>query len=202
MPSALTPNISLELPANGSFDDDWDVPVNGNFTITDTVLGGNVGINVTGQTGTIALGLAFYQPRNIIFSGILTANLTYVLPAGVGGTWSLANECTGAFILTFGVSGGGSLQLAAGLSTLVTCDGVNIRFADNAPATAALAGAEAYTNTQVTAALATAADASNLTSGTVPNAQLPYPGIGPGVTIAPDPGTVPTGAAGSIWYYY
>jgi hypothetical protein len=43
--------------------------------------------------------------------------------------------------------------------------------------------------------------ASQITSGTVANARLPNPGVGPGVTIAADPGTTPSGAPGAIFYY-
>jgi hypothetical protein len=203
--TTLTTNISLNVPANGSFDDDWDVPVNQNWNDIDNCVGGTTIINVTGGlAGTTQLSVNQYTPRNIEFLGTLSANLVYVVPSGVGGTWSLGNGTTntGSFTIFFGVSGGGSLQLAAGFRTLLNCDGLNVGFADNAPAAASLAEANAFTTAAVAAERTTAANASNLSSGTVPNAQLPNPGIGPGVTIAPDPGTVPTGPAGSIFYYY
>lgn len=45
-------------------------------------------------------------------------------------------------------------------------------------------------------------NASNLASGTVPNARLPNIGSMPGVTIASDPGGTPSGSAGQIFFYY
>jgi len=46
-------------------------------------------------------------------------------------------------------------------------------------------------------------DATNLFNvGTVPNSHLPNVASGPGVTIQADPGGTPSGAAGSIWFYY
>jgi hypothetical protein len=206
MPSTFTQNKNLELPANGSYDDSWNVPVNSDFSVIDQSLAGNTTISVTGiSTPTNALTTAQYTPPNIIFSGVLSTNLTYVLPAGVGWLGTIFNNTTGAYTLTFGVSGGGSVQFvpsSQGTRTLVVCDGVNMQVADTGPATAAQSNAATYTNTAVANERALAANASNLSSGTVPNAQLPNPGVGPGVTIAPDPGTVPSGAPGSIWYYY
>lgn len=45
-------------------------------------------------------------------------------------------------------------------------------------------------------------NAASQLSGTVPNAHLPNIGSMPGVTIAADPGTAPSGSAGQIFFYY
>jgi hypothetical protein len=220
---AFTVNKSIQQPANGSFNNDWDVPVNADWAIIDNAFGGHSVINVTGVTaGTYTLTLAQYQPPIIVFTGTITANLVYQLPAGVGGIWSVQNVTIGAFTVGFKVTGSvGTLILAQGFRTLVLSDGSGPDTADDALPLQAQANAQAFataadvvvtTNTEAfaTAAANTAqsnaetfsANASNLSSGTVPNAQLPNVGIGPGVIIQADPGGTPTGPPGTLWLYY
>jgi hypothetical protein len=220
--STFTVNKNLQMPANGSFNNDWDQPVNLNFSEIDAAFGGRATINITGVVaGTYTLTISQYQPPIIVFTGTLTANLVYVLPPGVGGIWSVQNFTTGAFTITFAVSGGTGFALPQGFRILALSDGFGTDAADQAPAVAAQANAEAFAtaadavvttnanafataaaNTAQANAIATAAIATNLTSGTVPNSVLPNPGVGPGVTIAADPGTTPSGAPGQIFYYY
>jgi len=220
--STFTPNKNIQMPASGSFNNDWDVPVNADWAIIDNAFGGNTLIDVTGvAAGTYALTLSEYTPINIQFTGTISGNLVYVLPAGVGGIWTVGNTTTGAFSLTFGISGGVGPVLLQGFRTITVSNGANVGVADSALAAGAVASAEAFAtaadtvvlstaesfatnaaNTAQANAIATAANASNLSSGTVPNAQLPNPGVGPGVTIAADPGTTPSGAPGAIFYYF
>jgi hypothetical protein len=221
--AVFTENKNLIEPASGSFTNAWASPVNSNWSILDEALGGITNINVTGITAApIALSIAQYQPPNIVFIGTLSANLEYVFPSGVGGLWSVLNNATGAFSITIASGGGGStLSIAQGARAFIVCEGTNVEFADTQPAASALASAESFAttaantaqsnaetfatsaaNTAQANAIATAANASNLSSGTVPNDRLPNPGIGPGVTIAADPGTTPSGAPGSIFYFF
>lgn len=131
--STFTTNKSIEQPANGSYNDDWDVPVNGDWAIIDNAFGGNTPISVTGvSTGVYTLTLAQYQPPNIIFSGVMAGNLTYVVPAGVGGQWSVYNNTSsGTFTLSFGSGGGGSgpVAIPRGFRALLICDGTNMQVA-------------------------------------------------------------------------
>jgi hypothetical protein len=221
--AVFTENKNLIEPASGSFTNSWASPVNSNWSILDEALGGVTTINVTGVTGPlIALSIAQYQPPNIVFTGTQSANLEYVIPSGVGGLWSIFNSTSGAFTIIIGNGGGGpSVTVAQGARAFVVSDGTNVEFADTQPAASALAAAETFATTAANtaqtnaetfattaanaaqaAAISTAANASNLSSGTVPNARLPNPGIGPGVTIASDPGTTPSGAPGSIFYFF
>lgn len=225
MASTFTTNKHIEKPASGDYNNAWAAPVNMDWDGLDNAVGGNSAINVTGVGGpTIALVLAQYQPPNINFIGALSADLTYQIPSGVGGVWTIQNATSGSgHVLTISSGGGGgSLALPAGYRTLVVCDGVNVELADTSTAQAALtaaetfatnaansaessavAASEAYTDAKVAAERTAAANASNLASGTVSNAVLPNVLSMPGVTIAADPGTVPTGgAAGDIWLYY
>lgn len=127
MASAFTTNVSIEKPANGDYPDTWNVPVNADWDIIDLVFGGAVSINVVAASGIIALTAAQYRPRYILFSGLLTANVNYRLPSGVGGAWVLLNGTTGAFTVTFSSAGGGASALVPRTSLLnVRSDGTNI----------------------------------------------------------------------------
>ena len=66
----------------------WDVPENYNAAALDVVLGGTATVSVTGASGTVALTADKYQPMVLLFTGTLTASVTYTIPSGVGGTWS------------------------------------------------------------------------------------------------------------------
>jgi hypothetical protein len=215
MPDVYTPNKNLIEPAQGSYDNSWGTILNSqNWTGIDNSFGGLTTINVTGvAAGTIALTVNQYQPPNIVFTGTLNANLVYVIPAGVGGMWTIYNNTSPVpetNTLFFGISGGGSEQLAPTFRSLLVSDGVNLQFAETAVAANALANAQIYASNAANNALASAnaytntyaSDASNLATGTAPASVLPLAGSLEGITIAPDPGTVPTGPAGSIWYYY
>jgi hypothetical protein len=219
---ANTPNKNLIEPANGSFTNDWDVPVNSNWTSIDTAFGGNSVINVTGVTaGTYALTNAQYEPPNIVFEGTISGNLVYALPAGVGGIWTANNITTGAFTITFAISGGAGPVILQGFRSLVVSDGANVGLADtSAPAQAqanaqafataadavVLASAESFASSAAATAQsnaeAFARNGSNINAGTVSAANLPLIGNLGGVTIQADPGGTPTGVAGDMFFYY
>jgi hypothetical protein len=219
---ANTPNKNLIEPANGSFTNDWDVPVNSNWTSIDTALGGNSVINVTGVTaGTYALTNAQYEPPNIVFEGTISGNLVYVLPAGVGGIWTANNITTGAFTITFAIGGGTGPVILQGFRSLVVSDGANVGLADTSAPAQAQANAQAFATaadavvlssaesfassaaaTAQSNAEAFARNGSNINAGTVSAANLPLIGNLGGVTIQADPGGTPTGVAGDMFFYY
>jgi hypothetical protein len=218
----FTPNKNIEQPDRGSFTNDWDLPVNADWGIIDTAFGGSVGIVVTGvSAGTYAFTLAQYTPPNIEFSGTLSGNLTYVVPLGVGGIWTIANNTSGAFTISIGVSGGGAVAVLQGFRTLINSDGSNVTLADTSAPAQAQANAEAFATAAdavvlssaesfASAAAATAqsnaetfaANGSNINTGTVPAANLPLAGNLSGITIQADPGGTPSGSPGDIFYYY
>lgn len=271
MTSVFSPNKHIEEPASGDYNDAWAAPINANWTLLDTALGGHTNIVVTGVTGPIiALTLSQYQPPNIIFAGVLSANLTYTIPSGVGGIWTIYNATSGSFTLQVIVAGGTGNTLKQNTRNIVVSDGSNFSLAQTVPVSFAdLTGqvsnaqvpqsavtqyqaalAIAFTQltgiaalgqipslpasqitsgtfanarisqasvTQFQAALAIAftqltgsatlaqipsLPASQITSGTFPNARLPNVAAGPGVTIAADPGTTPSGVFGDIFFYY
>jgi hypothetical protein len=220
--STFTPNKNIQEPANGSFNNDWDVPVNNNWSEIDTCFGGSTAISVTGLgAGSIALSIAQYQPPNIAFNGTISAPLAYVLPANVGGMWSIFNNTSGSFPLTFAVSGGGSLLLQQGQRSLVVCDGTNMQLADTAAASQAIVTAEAFAtaadtvvttnaNAFASSAAATAQtnaenfaeNGANILIGVISPAVLPAIGKLQGVIIEADPGGTPVGTAGQMYFFY
>ena len=130
MASTFTTNKSIEKPGSGDYNNVWDVPVNADFDVIDTSFGGITNINAVGASGTITLTDTQYRPPNIVIAGLLTANVVYELPSGIGGVWSIFNNTTGAFTVTFSSAGGGtSLLLRQGYRTQVISDGTNISFA-------------------------------------------------------------------------
>lgn len=137
MPSTFTPNKNIEKPAFNAYVDGWDVPVNDDFTVIDTALGGKTTLNVTGLTATpITLSISEYQPPIIILTNTISANLTYVVPASVGGEWVISNQTTGAFTVTFTSGGGGtSVVCPQGFNTAIFSDGTNIARSDSNTAT-------------------------------------------------------------------
>ncbi len=138
MPSTFTVNKLIEKPASGSYNNAWAQPVNQNWDELDASLGGHSVIIVTGViAGTYALTIDQYRPPNIEILGPLGANLTYALPAGVGGIWSVWNNTTGGHTINFAVTGGGSFLLPQGQRSLLVCDGVNIAAAQSVGANTA-----------------------------------------------------------------
>jgi hypothetical protein len=121
-----TTNKGFDQPAANSTN--WDVPLNANFGLIDTALGSTVSISVTGVTATPVV-LTVTQYRNLIlnFTGTLTANVTYQVPAGVGGEWIVTNNTTGAFTLTIAnVAAGASAVVPTGARQTLYSDGTNI----------------------------------------------------------------------------
>lgn len=131
MASTFTTNKGIEKPAAGSYSDTWAVPVNADWDYIDTSLGGSTTINVTGVSAPVVLTLSQYQPPNIIFTGTISANLIYLVPAGVGGLWSVFNNTSGAFTIAFGVLSSG-VNVPQGQRVFVVGDGHTLTFAQTA----------------------------------------------------------------------
>jgi hypothetical protein len=141
MTSTFTTNKKIEKPSYNDYVSDptgWTVPVNNDWDIIDKSFGGTTVKNPTGVSGTVNLIATEYQSAIIVIgasissAATLTANINYTIPSGVGGVWSIFNNTTGAFTITFSSLGGGtSIVLAQGLSTTVFSDGTNIRLSDS-----------------------------------------------------------------------
>lgn len=122
---AYTTNKDLEQPANGTYVDQWEIPLNGNMGILDAALGGVTGLNAT--SGSATLSTAQYQNLILNITGVMSGNVTYTIPSGVGGMWLVRNATTGgSFTVTFASGGGGTTVVAPrGLNSVVFTDGTN-----------------------------------------------------------------------------
>ena len=126
-----TTNKSLAQPASNS--SNWDVPLNANFGVIDASLGSTTSINVTSvNTTPVTLTATQYQSLIVKFSGTLSNNVRYNLPSGVGGQWTVYNNTSGAYSVTFGSLGGGTtIAITQGAKAILTCDGTNVFYADD-----------------------------------------------------------------------
>ena len=121
---STTTNKLLTEPANGSLN--WDVPLNANFTAIDQALGSSTTLNPTSGSATLPSGT--YIPLIIkIANNEPATNVTYTVPSGVGGQWTIINLYTGSKTITFASGGGGaSVVVPNNTQSLITSDGTNI----------------------------------------------------------------------------
>lgn len=125
MTSTYTTNKGLELPGYNDYVDSWNVPVNADFTLVDAAFGGSTLLNVTSVAGDVTLTATQYRPPQLIISGTLTANVRFLVPASVGGQWTVTNSATGSALLSITIAsaaGGSNVTLPSG-TTIVSCDG-------------------------------------------------------------------------------
>lgn len=170
----------------------WNTPLNSNFAAIDKALGGKVTIDVTGVTATpVALTLTQYQNLIIAFTGILTANVTYQVPSGVGGEWIISNSTSGAFSVTVtNAAGGASTVIAQGETHTVYSDGAGVYLAETALSVTSIPNAVTVQPTN--AATNTVTNVLTLDSQ---SSGTPAAGIGAGLAFAAETasGTTKTG---------
>lgn len=127
MTTTFTVNKHLSKPANGDDVNTWDVPLNANSDVLDASLGGLTALNATAVSGNVTLTTTQYRPPIVEITGTLTGNVSYQLPASVGGFWYIFNNTTGAFNITWvSQSGGTFVNLPQGYTSGVICDGTNV----------------------------------------------------------------------------
>ena len=135
--SSLTPNKSIEKPAYNEYASNatgWSSYINADWDVIDKAFGGTTVMVPTGVSGTVTLSTAQYQSAIIVIgatisiAATLTANIIYSIPSGVGGVWSVFNNTTGAFTITFANAGGGAtFAIPQGEKRIIYSDGTNIR---------------------------------------------------------------------------
>jgi hypothetical protein len=137
MASTYTTNKNIEKPGYNDYATNptgWSGPVNSDFDVIDKAFGGTTVINPTSVSGTVTLSAAQYQSAILVIgvsistAATLTANIIYSIPSGVGGTWNIFNNTTGAFTITFANAGGGTtFAIPQGEKRIIYSDGTNIR---------------------------------------------------------------------------
>lgn len=122
MATSYTPNKAIGEPALS--DTGWGTTVNTSLSQIDTAFGGSTSLNVTALSGNQTLSSAQYAPLTLTISGVLTANVNYVVPSAVGGQWMIYNGTSGAFVLSISSAAGGSaVTIPPGALINVSCDG-------------------------------------------------------------------------------
>jgi len=128
MTSTFTKNKSIEKPANGSYTDVWDGPVNDDFDFIDAALGSVTSLNATGGNATLSAGQ--YRSLFLSISGAISAPVTYTIPSNVGGMWIVYNSTTdssgGPHAITIQGGGSGTTVAVPRLTRIVVVsDGAN-----------------------------------------------------------------------------
>ena len=143
---SVTTNLALNEPAYNSTSPTWDQPLNYNSTILDQMFGNTTGVsvntggsttytNITAPSATAAGSTS--QAMRFNLTGALAANQNVFLPQNVGGMWTVTNSTSGSYTVTLGsnngsnVAAGTTVSLPQGYSSLVYCDGTNVKFADD-----------------------------------------------------------------------
>lgn len=152
-----TNNKSFYVPGNNDNINTWDQPVNANWTGLDYSLGGVTYISVTGQSGTKTMigtysasatnnqyppnGIGSsgspvttdpsYIPSDIIITGVLTSNIVYRIPSGVGGQWTVYNNTSGSYTVSFQCGTSTALVIEQGKRRFIVSDGSTIMRSDS-----------------------------------------------------------------------
>ena len=125
-----TANKRLIRPFYNEYSSDpfgWSSPINNDWDYIDAAFGGLT--NLTQVTGTHLLAEADYRNLILQSASVLTENVRYNIPSGVGGQWIVRNATSGNFTLTIGtnVGGGTSVAVPQGQIEVVYSDGTNVR---------------------------------------------------------------------------
>jgi hypothetical protein len=126
MADPTTQNTSMSVPIRGSDVGTWDVPVNGNFNILDSMLGGVT--TFTPTNAPITMTSAQAQAAIIRLSGTLTGNVAITM-ASINKFWTIDNQLTNApssFVVTFVSTGGASVIGAPPASQDIYYDGTSV----------------------------------------------------------------------------
>jgi len=121
MPSTYTKNKNIEKPANNSYVDIWDSPVNDDFDFIDAAFGSVTSLNATG--GSATLSATQYRSLFLSISGSISAPVTYTIPSNVGGMWIVYNSVTdssgGPHAITIRGGGSGTTVTVPRLSRII-----------------------------------------------------------------------------------
>jgi hypothetical protein len=90
MADPTTVNTSLAVPVRGTDTGTWDVPVNGNFTSIDSMMGGVTTIALTSSPVTLLTSQALV---NVIrLTGTLTSSAVTITLPGIYKSWTIDNQ--------------------------------------------------------------------------------------------------------------
>jgi len=141
MTSTYTSAKGFEKPGSGDYVGTWNTPVNSDFDAIDACFGAQTTLNAVSISGVVVLTQTQYRPPNIVVTGALTANVVYEIPTGIGGVWTVWNNTSGNYTITFASGGGGiAVAIPQGYRMSLVSDGSNIETATNASAIQGVTG--------------------------------------------------------------
>lgn len=140
MPDPTSSNILLAEPTRGSDSGTWDVPVNGNMTALDGILGGYTTIALSSATsvllsvpatGTVAASAGPNQSQNAVIKLTGTLSGSSFIKLTLPRLYVFDNQCTmgASFIQVAPSTGTGTaIGLPPGQKVAVSYDGANVDF--------------------------------------------------------------------------
>ncbi|MCR2776575.1 gp53-like domain-containing protein [Enterobacter kobei] len=113
----------------------WLNLTDGNSTSPESLTGASTGwvpldnygvTNIAGLAATnVTLSSLQAAKERIVLTGTLTSNIAIIFPAWMA-SWTVVNNCTGAFTVTCRTASGSGITAATGTTEKIYCDGVNI----------------------------------------------------------------------------
>ena len=113
----------------------WLNLTDGNSTSPESLTGASTGwvpldnYGVTTISGLAATNVTLSSlqaaKERIVLTGTLTSNIALIFPAWMA-SWTVVNNCTGAFTVTCRTASGTGITAATGTTEKIYCDGVNI----------------------------------------------------------------------------
>ena len=176
MSSSYSSRYLLELMATGANANTWGTNTNNNLNVIDAFSTGYISKSVAGSsnitlTTTNGSSTTESANRNIELTGALTGDIVVFIPA-TESTYTFFNNTTGSQTLTIAATGhqANGVTITQGAKTSIFCDGAS-NFNIKKWASTDL-GSLTGTLPAVSGANLTTLNASELDSGTVPNARL------------------------------
>ena len=176
MSSTYSSRYLLELMATGANANTWGTNTNNNLNVIDAFSTGYISKSVAGSsnitlTTTNGSSTTESANRNIELTGALTGDIVVFIPA-TESTYTFFNNTTGSQTLTIAATGhqANGVTITQGAKTSIFCDGAS-NFNIKKWASTDL-GSLTGTLPAVSGANLTTLNASELDSGTVPNARL------------------------------
>lgn len=122
------PTTNKQLYRPDYNDQNWNIPLNDDFTIIDRCLGNT--IQPANVSNTYTLSATDVQNMRVNVTGALTGAGTVTIPPTYGGFWIVSNNTTGSFTLSMRVTTQNTgtfpaVEIPQGYTTVVFSDGVN-----------------------------------------------------------------------------
>jgi hypothetical protein len=176
MASTFTSNFKLEKMETGANANTWGTRTNNNLDVLDAFGGGYLAKSVAGSANitlsTADASATAESSNNVIeLTGALTGDIVVFIPA-TENTYTFFNNTTGSQTLTIAATGhtANGVAITQGAKSTIFCNGssnFNVLIASSTDL-----GSQTGTLPNVSGANLTNLNASNVASGTIPNARL------------------------------